>query len=282
MNRNAAILMLLAAALFWSLGGVLIKSVSWHPMAISGVRSAIGALVLWLAFRPLRLTWSLPQIGGALAYAGTVTLFVVAHKLTAAANAVMLQYTAPVWVALFGGWFLGERPRRLDWAALALALGGMYLFFLDDLSFDSVWGNAAALGSGLCFAWLALFLRRQKEGSPIGSVFLGNILAALLSLPFLTAPGPGLGGWGWLLLLGVVQLGLPYALFTRAIKGVTALEALLIPMIEPVLNPLWVLLLIGERPGPLALAGGGVILAAVLLRGAVPALERRRRPGPSS
>jgi drug/metabolite transporter (DMT)-like permease len=271
--------MLLGAALFWSLGGVLIKGIDWHPLAISGARSAIGAAFLLIVFPRPRFRPALPQVGGAVAYAVTVTLFVVANKLTTAANAILLQYTAPVYVALFGAWFLGERPRRADWLTLAVVLGGMVLFFLEDLTAENLWGNVAALGSGMGFAWMALFLRKQKEGSTSESVILGNLLAALIGLPFIVSPPPPSGDVLELLLLGVVQVGLPYALFARAIRGVTALESMLIPTVEPVLNPLWVLLLIGEVPGPLPLIGGAVILGAVTLRGLLPVLERRATSG---
>jgi drug/metabolite transporter (DMT)-like permease len=279
MQRQTAVLMLVGAALFWSTGGFLIKWVDWHPLAISGMRSAIGAAVLFAVFRPRRFTWSWLQLGAAVAYAATVTLFVVANKTTTAANAILLQYTAPVHVALFGAWFLGEKPRRLDWIALTLVLGGMVLFFLEDLSMTGLWGNLAALASGLSFAWLALFLRRQKEGSPVEAILFGNLLAALIGLPFMLQSSPTDAGWLGLTLLGVFQVGLPYALFARAIREVTALEAMLIPTIEPVLNPLWVLLLLGEAPGRLALLGGAIILTAVTGRGLLPLLERRRRPG---
>jgi drug/metabolite transporter (DMT)-like permease len=278
MQRQTAVLMLVGAALFWSTGGILIKWVDWHPLAISGMRSAIGAAVLFAVFRPRRFTWSWLQLGAAVAYAATVTLFVVANKTTTAANAILLQYTAPVHVALFGAWFLGEKPRRLDWIALTLVLGGMVLFFLEDLSMTGLWGNLAALASGLSFAWLALFLRRQKEGSPVEAILFGNLLAALIGLPFMLQSSPTDAGWLGLTLLGVFQVGLPYALFARAIREVTAMEAMLIPTIEPVLNPLWVLLLLGEAPGRLALGGGAIILTAVTGRGLLPLLERRRRP----
>jgi drug/metabolite transporter (DMT)-like permease len=241
------------------------------------MRSAIGAAVLFAVFRPRRFTWSWLQLGAAVAYAATVTLFVVANKTTTAANAILLQYTAPVHVALFGAWFLGEKPRRLDWIALTLVLGGMVLFFLEDLSMTGLWGNLAALASGLSFAWLALFLRRQKEGSPVEAILLGNLLAALIGLPFMLQSSPTEAGWLGLTLLGVFQVGLPYALFARAIREVTALEAMLIPTIEPVLNPLWVLLLLGEAPGGMALMGGAVILSTVTGRGLLPLLKRRHR-----
>jgi drug/metabolite transporter (DMT)-like permease len=269
-DRPRALILLLLAALFWSLGGTFVKWVHWHPMAIAGMRSAIAAVLIRAVFRKMSFSWNFNQVGGALAYAGTVISYVVANKMTAAANVILLQYTAPIHAALFGAWFLNERASRLDWAAISIALLGMALFFCDRLTAAGYWGNIVALGSGLSFGWLALFLRRQKSGSAIESVFLGNVLAALAGLPFMFRSVPGTTDWIVLVLLGVVQLGLPYILFALAIRHVTAVEALLVPMIEPVLNPLWAFLFLGEIPGRFALLGGLVILGSVIVRGLVP------------
>jgi drug/metabolite transporter (DMT)-like permease len=275
MQRSTAILLLLATALLWSAGGFLIKWVQWSPLAISGARSAIAGVFLLLLFRPGRFQLNRYILGGALSYALCMTCFVVANKLTSAANAILLQYTAPVQIALFGYWFLGERPRRVDWLTLITALGGMTLFFMDDLTMDGLWGNAAALVSGVGFAWMALFLRKQKDADPILSVILGNLIAALIALPFMFQSAPSAKGWIGIVLLGLFQMGLSYALFATAIRHVTALEALLIPTIEPILNPLWVLLLLGERPGPLAVVGGCIIIAAITFRGLEPWIKKR-------
>ena len=265
--HRRAVLMLLATAILWSLGGLLIKWVDWNPVAIAGMRSLIGAAVIALIFREeLRFTGSFEQIGAAVAYAGTVVLFVVANKLTTAANAILLQYTAPVYVALFSPWFLGERARGNDWLSLAVILFGMLLFFGDELSLDGYLGNGVALVSGFCFAWLTLFLRRHREESAISALVLGNLLAGLIGLPFMFQSMPDAMGWVGLLLLGVVQLGLPYVLYALALRHVRAIEGILLPMIEPVLNPVWVFLLLGEAPGPLALLGGAIILGAVIFR----------------
>ena len=259
--RARAMLLLVLTAVFWSFGGILIKWVQWHPMAISGMRSAIGALTILAVFRRMRFTWSRDQVGAAIAYAGTVTLFVVATKLTTAANAILLQYTAPVHVAL-----LGEPSRRRDAVSIVVLLGGMSLFFLDQLSPAGFRGNVAALGSGVCFGWLTLLLRRQKGGSGIESILLGNIIAAAVGLPFMFGSMPDARSWAGLLLLGTVQMGIPYVLFSMAVRNVPAVTAILVPMIEPVLNPVWVLLLIGEAPSPMAVAGGIVILGTVAAR----------------
>jgi drug/metabolite transporter (DMT)-like permease len=265
--HRRAVLMLLATAILWSLGGLLIKWVDWNPLAIAGMRSLIGAAVIALVFRSeLKFAGSFEQIGAAVAYAGTVVLFVVANKLTTAANAILLQYTAPIYVALFSPWFLGERARGNDWLSLAAIMVGMLLFFGDELSLDGYLGNGVALASGFCFGWLTLFLRRHREESAISALVLGNLLAGLIGLPFMFQSMPDATGWIGLLLLGVVQLGLPYVMYALALRHVRAIEGILIPMIEPVLNPVWVFLLLGEAPGLLALLGGAIILGAVIFR----------------
>ena len=269
--------LLLLAALCWSLGGVLIKSIDWPPMAIAGGRSAIAIPMILLCIGRPRFTFSRAQIGGALGYAGTVVLFVFATRMTTAANAIFLQYTAPIYVALIGRWYLGERASRIDWLVIAVALAGIALFFLDRLTVAGLWGNIIALGSGLAFASVALFLRKEKAGSPIASIVLGNVIVALAGAPFMfQAPPLGEDGLWRLVLLGTVQLGLPYVLYATAIKQVSALEATLIPLLEPVLNPLWVMLALGERPGRWAIVGGLLVLSAVLSRGVM--MMRTRPP----
>ncbi|HXG64897.1 MAG TPA: DMT family transporter [Blastocatellia bacterium] len=268
-ERQKAIVYLIITAVLWSLGGLLIKLVSWNPMAIAGARSAIAALTVFLFLRRPRFTWSAAQLGAALFYAATVILFVAATKLTTAANAILLQYTAPVYIALASAWFLGERITGLDWATIASVLCGMTLFFFDNLTTAGYWGNVCAILSAITFAWFTLFMRKQKGGSPLESVLLGNILAALAGLPFMFDSWPGWSGGAGLLLLGVFQLGLPYLFYAKAIRHVTALEAILIPIVEPILNPIWVLLLTGETPGWLALIGGIIVVGSVVLRGVV-------------
>ena len=222
--------LLLATAVLWSLGGVLIKAIEWNSMAISGARSAIAlpviiACVGWPGWKFTRL-----QIGGAIAYAGTVMLFVIATRLTTAANAIFLQYTAPIYVALAAHWWLGERTRRIDWLVIVVALFGIGLFFFDELTTQGLWGIVAALASGVAFASLVLCLRKDRGGSPVTAVMLGNLITALLGLPFMFSGSlPPTQSWIALLVLGTVQLGISYVLYTIAIKRVTALEATLDP-----------------------------------------------------
>ena len=265
-GRKGAIGLLVGTSILWSFGGILIKLVTWNPIAIAGMRSVIAALLLLAFIRRPRITWSFPQIGGAVAYAGTVILFVSANKLTTASNAILLQYTAPVYVAILGAWFLKERARLFDWITIAATLGGMVLFFLDKLSAGGFYGNLVAILSGVSFALLIILLRKQKSESPLETVFLGNILTALIGLPIMFQSMPDASSWIGLVLLGVFQLGLSYILYTTAIKHVTALEGVLIPILEPILNPVWVFLMIGEIPGPWALIGGCIVLVSITWR----------------
>jgi drug/metabolite transporter (DMT)-like permease len=275
-QRFLAPVLLLTTALLWSLGGVLIKSIDWPPMAIAAGRSIVAIPVLLACAGRQRFTFSPAQVGGAIAYAATVALFVFATRMTTAANAIFLQYTAPIYVAIIGRWYLGERPLPIDWWVIAVALGGIALFFLDRLTISGLWGNVAALASAVAFAWLVIFLRKERAGSPINTVILGNIIVGLAGAPFLFHAPLHQPRTLWLLLiLGVLQLGVSYALYAEAIKHVTALEAMLIPLLEPVLNPIWVMLALGERPGPWAIVGGALVLGMVLVRGIV--MVRRRR-----
>lgn len=264
--------------LLWSTGGLFVKYVQWNAPAIAGTRSGISALFLILVSRIPRLSaviksgrresrqtqFLLPILGG-LAYACTVILFVTATKLTTAANAILLQYTAPAWVAIFAAWFLKERATSLDWLIIFVIFGGLFLFFIDRFDYRAFWGNIAAIISGFSLAWLTLLLRRQKR-SPLQSIIIGNIMAAVLCSPFMAGSWPDLTGWLALLFLGIVQLGLSYILYSYAIRHVLAIEAILISILEPILNPVWVFLFLGETPGSWSILGGLVVLTAVTYR----------------
>ncbi|MEX2044792.1 MAG: DMT family transporter [Opitutus sp.] len=276
--HTRSLLYLAIAALCWSLGGLLIKAVAatWPALAVAGGRGGIAALFLVCTNRGLRFHFSRDQLIGAVGYAACTITFCVATTLTTAANAILLQYTSPVWVALFGAWFLGERATRADWITIAVVLGGMTLFFADALETSNVLGNSLAVLSGVAFAAMTIALRKQKDGSPVESIILGNLLALVIGLPWIVgAPSLPASGWSALIVLGVVQLGVSYWLYARAIKHVRALEAALIPVIEPILNPLWVLLALGERPSPLALVGGATVVTAITLRAVVSIRQRQ-------
>lgn len=266
LTHSKALLLLVATALLWSIGGLFIKSVAWNPFAIAGMRSAIASLVIFSYLKKPKINFSKPQIIGAIAYALTVILFVTANKNTTAANAIILQYTAPVYVSILGAIFLKERTRFADIVTIIFVLGGMLLFFIDSLSFGGTIGNILALISGLTFAILTVSMRMQKDGSPMETTLIGNVLTALFGLPFMFQSMPSLQSWGALIILGVFQLGLSYVFYSIAMKKATAMEGILIPVIEPLLNPVWVLIFLGEKPSFLALTGGIIVIASVTLR----------------
>jgi len=276
-KKTQAIFLLVAAAVLWSLAGVLIKWVSLPALAVAGFRSAIALPVLLIFFGRRAVNFSAAQLIGGIAYAATLTLFVSATKLTTAGNAILLQYTAPLYVAMLSGWLLHERTRWFDWTAIAAVLCGMSLFFLDKLSAGGLTGNILAIISGFAFASLVLAMRKQKDASPAGSAILGNLLTVLICLPWMVQSPPGGTDWIGLALLGVFQIGLSYVFYAVAIRNVTAMEAILIPMLEPILNPLWALLCMGERIGPWALLGGVVVILSVLFRGV---MDYRRTSSP--
>lgn len=274
-KKSTAVILLLATAALWSFGGVLIKLVDWNPIAIAGMRSAIAALFILIIIRRPKITWSFPQIGGALCYAATVILFVSANKLTTSANTILLQYTAPIYVALLGAWFLKERVKLSDWVTIFFVLAGIVLFFFDKLSTGGVYGNILAIVSGVTFAGTIIFMRSQKDTSPLESAFIGNVATAIIGLPFIFSSMPDLSSWIGLIILGVFQLGLSYILYSIAIKRVTALEAILIPVLEPILNPVWAFLFIGEKPGLWAFVGGIIVIATITIRCILPVIRHK-------
>jgi drug/metabolite transporter (DMT)-like permease len=266
-SKSKAIILLICTAILWSKGGFLIKFIHWHPVAIAGVRSIIAALIMWAYVKKPKFTWSNMQIMGAVAYALTVILFVIANKLTTAANTILLLYTGPIYVALFSYWFLKEKITSIDWITIVTVILGMTLFFMEKLNPDGILGNFIAILAGIAFAWLAMCLRKQKDESPLESLILGNILTGLIGLPFIIDSGiPSQQSMIALLVLGIFQLGIPYILYSKAVKHVSALDAVLIPVLEPILNPLWVFLLLGESIGMLPMIGGAIIIVAITTR----------------
>ncbi len=255
------------AALLWSLGGLGIKAVEEPALKVAFYRSAFAAVALFLLFQPGRIPRRLSFFAAVTCYAGCLITFVVATKWTTAANAVFLQYTGVVWVLLAAPLVLHEPRRRVDTAAIVAALGGMGLFFVGKLETRGRAGDLMALLSSVLFAFLVLSLRRERGGGAEAVVTYGNLLAAASLLPFVAGDLPVSGRSLALLAgLGTLQLGGAYALFVRGLRHVPAAKASLIGMLEPVSNPLWVFLFLGERPSPWALAGGAIVLAAVAWR----------------
>lgn len=267
-TQAAGTLAMAGCAFLWSTAGIFIKLVDWQPFAIAGARSAIAAVFLWIVIRRPRFTFSFDQVSTALAYAATMILFVFANKHTTSANAILLQYGAPVYVAILGSVMLKERPRIEHWLALVAVCVGMVLFFMDSLGGGNFLGDVIAALAGVTFALNIVMLRKQKNASPIDSLLLGHIFTAIIAGGIsLFMPAPVLTAKSLLAVgaLGIVQIGLAAILFSYGIKRITALESILTAVIEPLFNPLWVFLATGEAPGLRALSGGFVIIGAVLI-----------------
>jgi drug/metabolite transporter (DMT)-like permease len=265
-THTKALYGLIATACLWSVGGLFIKIVPWHPLAIAGLRSLIAGLVLLGVRDRQPFSFSSGVLLGGLANAGTMLFFVSATKMTTAANAILLQYTAPIFVAIFSFWFLRERIRIVDWITIGVVFCGLWLFFLDKLNTDGMLGNLLAILSGVCFGWQALFLRKYKDTSPVDMLVLGNFVTTLVGIPYLLhTPFTGTS-IGIVFFLGTFQVGLPYFLYTFSIKHVPAIAAITILMLEPILNPMWVFMFLGEKPGFWATIGSVVVLGAIILR----------------
>jgi drug/metabolite transporter (DMT)-like permease len=271
-------LQVLAAAVLWSTAGAGIKLCGLSGWQIAGGRSLVAGIALLALVPGTRARPTRSTLAVALAYAGTVVLFVLGTKLTTAANAIFIQDTAPLWVLLLSPWLLRERPTRGELLSVPVYAAGLAMFFLDELSPGQLAGNLVALASGVAFAFSILGLRKIREGGPPALVW-GNMLAAAIALPMWpSGPAATARDLALVVYLGVFQLGLSYLLFAKGLLGTPAVEASLLVLLEPVLNPVWTFLIAGERPGPWAIVGGGVILAATAWRTLAPVLAARVAP----
>lgn len=265
-DRLRSIVFIVIAAALLSTGGIILKYIDMNPMAIAGSRGIISSAIVWMYLRKPKFTFSKPQVIGAFSYSMMVTGFVVANKLTTAANAVVLQFTAPIFIAVLGVWILKERIYWYDWLAIGIVSGGMVLFFIDDVGGGNVLGNIVAILSGLALAGATIGMRMQKDGSPVETTLLGHIFTAIIGIPFILQADFTTQNIIGIILLGVFQLGIAYILYALAIKHLTALETILIMFLEPILNPIWVMLIYGEKPGIFSLIGGFIIIGTVASR----------------
>jgi drug/metabolite transporter (DMT)-like permease len=286
-------------ALLWSFGGLVIKLIKWDALAIAGVRSLLGMLTVTIAFRrppklfvrrdenslqgqkagdenrrqdqkarPKKIDWRATTnlLLGGFFYAATMLLFVPATKMTTAANAILLQYTNPIYIIIFGPLLAGEKSDWIDIAAVAGILAGMVLLLWGDLGGGQMAGNILALLSGVTYGGTTIFLRRAKNTRPSDSLNLSCLLSFLFAIPFIVKAGLPQSAMSYpaLLCLGVFQIGLPAVLLSIGIEKVPALSSVIITMIEPMMNPVWVALFAGEVPSASSVFGGLVILACIV------------------
>lgn len=279
-DTQSGILAMVITAFLWSIAGLFIKVIDWNPLAIAGLRSLIASFVLLAYLKKPEIHFSFPQIAAAVANAATMLLFVIANKTTTAANAIILQYIAPVLTAFIGAALLKERTRIEHWVAIFLVAAGMIIMFMEKLNGGQLLGNILALTSALTFSLYFVFMRMQKEGSPFESVLLSHWITAAICIAgsfFLPMPAFTIKSVGAILVLGVIQMGIPSVLFAVAIKRIPAVSANLIAVIEPVFNPVWVFLILNEYPGINTVVGGAIIVFAVT---AVSIISSRRQTHP--
>ena len=264
---RAGILCVFLASLCFSTGGLFIKLIPWGPLAINGVRNLIGASLIgiYMLVTRHRIVWSRQVFIGALSRIGVTTLFTVANKLTTAANAIVLQFTAPVFVIILMAVLFHMRPKKLDLITCAAVFLGVILFFIDGLRAGNLWGNIAAIVSGVCYAGVFMMNTGEKADA-ISSCFLGQLASGIIFTPLVfresvfTAPVILA-----ILGLGLIQVGGAYILFSYGIKRTPPVTASLITGLEPILNPLWVALFYHERVTGLAIAGAVIVVGSILV-----------------
>jgi len=248
----------------------MIKIIPWPPFVIAGLRSGIAFFVILLYDRPKSINFGKYTILGGIFYTVMVICFIIANKLTSAGNVILIQYAAPLYVAIFSFIFLGEKLNRYDWLTIIILLIGLLLFFFEKLSFNQILGNIFAIFSGFGFAGTILLLRKQKNSRPLDSILIGNFLTLFICFPFfydgLTSDTMA---WIGIFYLGIIQLGLTYCLYSNAIKYVSALDASIYTIIEPISSPILAYIVLEETMTKNSLIGGIIILVVVLLRAIV-------------
>ena len=275
--------MIVIAAILWSTGGLFIKWSQLNAFQISALRSIFTVLTFYALFRGKVFTTSIFTFVNGVFYAAILVLFVIATKETTAANAIFLQYTAPIYVLLLEPFLLKTKLRMINIVTIIFCFLGMTLFFVGKLSPGNFHGNLVAIASGVAFAAFLLGMRKNKPEQQAASIFWGNILIMCVCSYSLFN-----GGWfnsreilitGY---LGIFQIGLAYAAFTFGLKRVEAIEASMVSMIEPVLNPVWVFIGAGESPSVYAILGGIVIITTIGIRTYFVERERAKNQLPRS
>ncbi len=263
-----SVLCLSLAALCFGTGGLFIKMIPWSPLAINGARNLIGAALIgsYLLIRRHRLVFSRQVFIGAISLMGVTVLYVIANKLTTAANTIVLQFTAPVFVILLMALIYHVKPKRADVITCILVFAGVVLFFIDGLRAGTVPGNLAALVSGIFYAGVFM-MNAGKNADALSSCFLGQLASGLIFTPFCFRETdfslyPTLT---FVLLLGIVQLGGAYILFSEGIKNTPPVTAALITGLEPITNPILVALFYHEKVSILAIIGSVIVVGSILV-----------------
>ncbi|MEN6340438.1 MAG: EamA family transporter [Clostridiaceae bacterium] len=262
-------LAMLAAALLWSMGGIFIKLVPWNALAITGARGLLGGLVVfaYLRWKKIKLTVNKDTIKIAIALACVCTTFVTANKLTTAANAIVIQYCAPVYVLLYVAFVQKKKLKPLDIAVVPITILGVALCFISQIGKGTLIGDLVAVVSGMFFAAMFIFSEGVSEQTRFNGIMQGQLLTALIGLPVLFATRPAFTTQAviGILILGIFQIGLAYVFYGVALKTAPLLTCSLLAVIEPLLNPVWVYLFNGENPGVWSLVGGVIVVGVITL-----------------
>ena len=267
--KQKAMLLMVVTAAMWSIGGIFIKLVSWNPLMIAGMRSMISAMVLggYMFYKRIPFKFCKASMGAAIGLSCSAMLFVMANKLTTAANAIVLQYSAPVFILIITAFLLHKRLEKREIIAVALTMCGIVLFFFDQLSPGNVLGNILGILAGV---FLAIMFVSMGEGGDddsirMSGILMAHLIAAVIGMPVGTVLTESVTGMEilYVVILGGFQLGIPYVLYAIASRDCPPLACSLIGMLEPLLNPVWVAIFVHEMPGTFAFIGGAVIIATV-------------------
>lgn len=266
-EHQKGILFVFTASLLWSSGGLFIKLISFNAMQLSFFRCLIAAITFALIFKKRILIFNKLSLTNSFIYAIVLITFVIATKATTAANAIFLQATAPIYVLIFEPLLNKKRYERINIITVGVCFVGMILFFVGKLEPGHLEGNLVALISGITFAAFFLGMKQNEQKYQQSSIFWGNILVALICFPFLSSLEVIYFSDLWMVsFLGIFQIAIAYAFFASGLKRIYAVEASIISMIEPVLNPVWVFIGYGETPSVTAITGGIIILCAIIVR----------------
>lgn len=267
-KKNAMLLMVICAIL-WSSGGILIKLISWSPLLIAGARSIIAAIVLgmYMIYKKVSINICKYSIGAGIGLCGCCTFFVVANKFTTAANAIVLQYAAPIFILLMTAFLLKEKLHKREIIVVAITMAGIVLFFFDQLSPGNIVGNLFAILAGIFLALMFVMVGQGGDNDSIRmtGILLAHCLSAIINIPAGIIGTASVTGTEilYIIILGIFQLGIPYVLYAIASKDCSPLACSLIGMLEPLLNPVWVAIFVGEIPGMFALVGAVIIIGVV-------------------
>ena len=268
-KENLAIIEMLVCATLWSIAGIFIKLIPWNGFAVAGMRSLIAGatIALYMLIARHRFVLSKKTFLAGVLSACVYTCFVCSNKLTTAANAIVLQFTSPVFIVIFTALIYKTRIRKADAAVVTLTLLGIALFFFDQLQPGYVLGNLVAIAAGMFMAGMFMAVGELEGEQRFSGILIGQCLTFLVGLPFILVTKPVFTTTATLsiLTLGVFQLGISYILYVKSSRYCPPLACCLLGAVEPLLNPVWVLIFDGERPGIFALIGGVIVVVSITL-----------------